>query len=194
MVLLLLTFCLLLLPLWESVIVLCFVVRYFMSILVLQSSWWGRESWLLCLICLPGVPWWMSGSSSRCHRVVCGLWLWYFLIILTYYFYTAFSIVWWCVTHTVWMQLANWYLRYTPLKCVDDEDHKDVWKTPDNCHTKSKQGCKDQESIQSSTTPDPGYQWESDKLTVRHHKGEPRGHPFPSRWPQRAFKQTHTKT
>ena len=30
--------CLLLLPLWESVIVLCFVVRYFMSILVLQSS------------------------------------------------------------------------------------------------------------------------------------------------------------
>ena len=32
-VLLLLTFCLLLLPLGESVIVLCFVVRYFMSIL-----------------------------------------------------------------------------------------------------------------------------------------------------------------
>ena len=31
-------FCLLLLPLWKSVIVLCFVVRYFMSILVLQSS------------------------------------------------------------------------------------------------------------------------------------------------------------
>ena len=30
----------------------------------------------------------------------------------------------------------------------------------------SKLGCKDQESIQSSTTPDPGYQWESDRLTV----------------------------
>ena len=28
---------------------------YFMSILVLQSSWRGREIWLLCLICLPGV-------------------------------------------------------------------------------------------------------------------------------------------
>ena len=27
-----------------------FVVCYFMSILVLQSSWWGRESWLLCLV------------------------------------------------------------------------------------------------------------------------------------------------
>ena len=85
-VLLLLTFCLLLLPLWESVIVLCFVVCYFMSVLVLQSSWWGRESWLLCLICLPGVSWWLRGSSSRCQGVVCSLWLWYFLIILTYYF------------------------------------------------------------------------------------------------------------
>ena len=38
LLLLLLTFCLLLLSLWVSVIVLCFVVRYFMSILVLQSS------------------------------------------------------------------------------------------------------------------------------------------------------------
>ena len=37
-VLLLLAFCLLLLPLCESVIVLCYVVRYFMSILVFQSS------------------------------------------------------------------------------------------------------------------------------------------------------------
>ena len=76
--------------LWESVIVLCFVVRYFMSILVLQSSWWGRESWLLCLICLPGVSWWLSGSSSRCHGVFCSLWLWYFLIILIYYFLLNF--------------------------------------------------------------------------------------------------------
>ena len=53
-VLLLLTFCLLLLPLWESVIVLCFVVRYFMSILVLQSSWWGAllnlSSWCLVIV------------------------------------------------------------------------------------------------------------------------------------------------
>ena len=86
---LLLTFCLLLLPLWESVIVLCIVVRYLMSILVLQSSWWGRESWLICLICLPGVSWWLGGSSSRCHGVVCSLWLWYFLIILTYYFFLS---------------------------------------------------------------------------------------------------------
>ena len=39
----------------------------------------------------------------------------------------------------------------------------------------SKKDGKDQVSIQSSTTPDPGYQWESNKLTVRHHKRELRG-------------------
>ena len=48
-------------------------------------------------------------------------------------------------------------------------------------HEKSKKSGKDQGMIQSSTTPDPGYQWESDKLTVRHHKREPRGQLFPSK-------------
>ena len=39
----------------------------------------------------------------------------------------------------------------------------------------------DQGSIQSSTTPDQGYQWESDNVTIRHHKREPRGQSFPRR-------------
>ena len=47
-------------------------------------------------------------------------------------------------------------------------------------HLSKKEG-KDQESIQSSTIPDQGYQWESNKLTIRHHKREPRGQSFPSR-------------
>ena len=51
-----------------------------------------------------------------------------------------------------------------------------VWR-----HKQSKKVGKDQESMQSSTTRDPGYQWEIDKLTVRHHKREPRGQSFPSR-------------
>ena len=46
---------------------------------------------------------------------------------------------------------------------------------------KSKKEGKDQESIQSSTTPDPGYQWESDNFTKRQHKRGPRGQTFPSR-------------
>ena len=90
---LLLTCCLLLLPSWESVIVLCFVVRYFMSILVLISSWWGIESWLLLVVCLPDVSWLFCGSSSRYHGFVCSLWLWYFVIILTDYF---------CGGHVLW--------------------------------------------------------------------------------------------
>ena len=47
--------------------------------------------------------------------------------------------------------------------------------------TQSKKEGKDQESINPSTTPDPGYQWESDNFTIRHHKREPRVQPFPSR-------------
>ena len=42
-----------------------------------------------CWACLPGVSWWFGGSSSRCRGVVCGLWFWYFLIILTYYFWAS---------------------------------------------------------------------------------------------------------
>ena len=36
-------------------------------------------------------------------------------------------------------------------------------------HESKKEG-KDQEPIQFSSTPDPGYQWESDNVTIRHHK------------------------
>ena len=57
----------------------------------------------------------------------------------------------------------------------------------------SKKKGKDQESIQSSTTPDPGYQWESGNCTIGHHKRELRGQPFPSRWPQGINKQMRMK-
>ena len=43
-----------------------------------------------------------------------------------------------------------------------------------------KKGCKDQDSIQSSTTPDPGYQWESDKLTVDTTNESQEVSPFPA--------------
>ena len=39
---------------------------------------------------------------------------------------------------------------------------------------------KDQESIQSSTFPDPGYQWEIEIFTIRHYKREPKVSPFPA--------------
>ena len=68
----------------------------------------------------------------------------------------------------------------------------DVWIWRDN---RKKEG-KDQESLQSSTTPGPGYpgyQWESDNFTIRHNKREPRGQPFPNRWTQGITKQPHIK-
>ena len=46
--------------------------------------------------------------------------------------------------------------------------------------TQSKLGCKDQKSIQSSTTPVPGYQWESDKLTVDTTNESQEVSPFPA--------------
>ena len=54
MVLLLLTLCLLLFPLWESVTVLCFVVRYFMPILVLQMILMVKRE----LVALPSLSSW----------------------------------------------------------------------------------------------------------------------------------------
>ena len=38
-------------------------------------------------------------------------------------------------------------------------------------YTQTKKEGKDQELIQSSTTPNPGYQWESDNITIRHQPG-----------------------
>ena len=56
-----------------------------------------------------------------------------------------------------------------PLPQRSESNNIDDWLI------QSKKDGKDQESVQSSTTPDPGYQWESNKLTVRHHKRELRG-------------------
>ena len=47
-------------------------------------------------------------------------------------------------------------------------------------NVESKLGCKDKESIQSSTIPDPGYQWESDKLTVDTTNESQEVSPFPA--------------
>ena len=46
---------------------------------------------------------------------------------------------------------------------------------------KSKKGGKDQESFLSSTYLTEDTTRESDKNTIKHHKQEPRGQPFPSR-------------
>ena len=61
----------------------CFVIQVVR--LILQSSWLEKESWFLFFNCLPDVLWLLvfCGSFSQCRGLVCGVWLWHFLIILT---------------------------------------------------------------------------------------------------------------
>ena len=70
--LLLLAFCLLLLPLWESVNVLCFVVRYFTSILVMQLMGKRELDALLNLSpwCLVMAEWLFLAVPWGCLRFV----------------------------------------------------------------------------------------------------------------------------
>ena len=57
-------------------------------LLVLKWSWWGRESCVFYFGCLPFALWLLVfwGSFSRSRGVVCNVWLWYFLVTLTYFF------------------------------------------------------------------------------------------------------------
>ena len=54
-----------------------------------------RESWLLCFNCLSYVLLLLMfcGCASRCCELVCSVWLWYFLIILTYLFYLCSNLM-----------------------------------------------------------------------------------------------------
>ena len=78
-------------------------------------------------------------------------------------------------------------VTYNVLCVCCDINHNDFmlcfivfWNSIPKVYESKKNG-KDQESIQSSTTPDPGYQWESDNFTISVHNQKPRGQPFPSR-------------
>ena len=90
--------CCLLLQLWDSVL-----FYLLLRILLMQSSWWEREGCLRCLVCLPGVSWLLWSFFSQCQGCVCILWLWYCLIILTYYSLkcieiTSLSQTWYAIT------------------------------------------------------------------------------------------------
>ena len=50
----------------------------------------------------------------------------------------------------------------------------------DTHRNKSKKGRKNQEMIQSSITPDPGYHMENQQKYNKHHQHESRGHPNPA--------------
>ena len=62
----------------------------------------------------------------------------------------------------------------------DDCKTRTITNSHNGSNNQSKRGCKDQESIQSSTKPDPGYQWESDKHTVDTTNESQEVSPFPA--------------
>ena len=76
---------------------------------------------------------------------------------------------WYCARLTPSKNTAQ-FLQFTffspkyPLRQRSEPNNIGDWLI------QSKKDDKDQESIQSSTTPDPGYHWECNKLTVRHHR------------------------
>ena len=71
---------------------------------------------LLCLYaCFLVIVVW---SSSRCHRFFCSLWLWYFLIILTYYFWLA-SWLSCLLCFVVFLSLVVSWVRYLILSILD---------------------------------------------------------------------------
>ena len=79
------------------------------------------------------------------------------------------------------MLLFNYIISQGGARYVSAVTNVSVQSHSCQCsHVQSKKGCKDQESIQSSTTPDPGYQWESDKLTVDTTNESQEVSPFPA--------------
>ena len=66
--------------------------------------------------------------------------------------------------------------RIFQYKCISNQIwpcHKKGQEKPRFLIYENKKEGKYQESIKSSTTPGPAYKWESDKLTIRHHRQEP---------------------
>ena len=63
------------------------------SFLVLQSSWWGGEAWLLYFNYLPDVLLLLvfCVSSSWCYGLVCSVWLGFFQVILIYFLSLLFK-------------------------------------------------------------------------------------------------------
>ena len=93
----------------------------------------------------------------------------------------------------VWFGLTSTFRKkvgYIILNWGSDYEHTPSSKSLSLISLESKKNGKDLETIQSSTTPDPGYSMGNYQKYNKHHQQEPRGQPFPSRWPQGSSEQT----
>ena len=56
---------------------------------LIKENWTKRAGCFSLFVFLVSSSWLLCGSFAPCHGFICSLWLWYFLIILTYYFCLA---------------------------------------------------------------------------------------------------------
>ena len=71
--------------LWRLCVWSLFWFIVLVSFLVLQSSHWGRERLYFCCVLNAMSLLLFFDSSLQCCRLVCSMWLWHFLVILTYF-------------------------------------------------------------------------------------------------------------
>ena len=112
--------------------------------LFLLSSCWGRERWLFYFCCTRNVMSLLSifDSSSWCHGLICNICLCHFLVILNYYLLST----WDTPPINILIKCLFWKKKNNPYYFLF---YKKLYQ--------SKEGCKDQESIQSNTIPDPTH-------------------------------------
>ena len=72
------------------------------------------------------------------------------------------------------------------MNLFDTGGYLDIWDWSCKCNKESqicnvRKMAKIRNRYNQAPHLTPGYQWESDNVTIRHHKREPRGQPFPSR-------------
>ena len=108
---------------------LCFVVYYFVSFLILQSASSRKRELVALLYCFTDVLLLLMFcySSSRCLGLVCGVRLWYFLIIITYFIIQCRIAMWkhntmlrcgcnskifYCISRILLSVLRRWFCHF----------------------------------------------------------------------------------
>ena len=77
------------------------------------------------------------------------------------------------------LNIINLYAFYDPATGPEQQIYVVLW-----VQYERKKGGKDQERFNQVPHLTQNTKWECNNHTIQHHKREPRGKPFPSRWPQ----------
>ena len=67
------------------------------------------------------------GSSSQCRGLVCSMWLWYFLIILTYFFGVILQKKRFCFSFHLMKYTSYSWQRFIIWESTKKEELRDIW-------------------------------------------------------------------